>query len=135
MFPVLDEYAKGLDGHTLQIYRWLQYGSSVIGLLIVIAAIILWLRHAPKPAKPPLRRLSHGERRAWTAFYLIVPVLAMALLLVLWRGRPESFVPMASGLWLGKFANAGMRGSIVSLVLVSLLLCARIHLLSTTRRS
>jgi hypothetical protein len=65
MFPVLDEYAPELDGHSLQLYHVLQYGSSVAGLLVVIAALWLWLRHAPAPAQPPPRPRRARERRCW----------------------------------------------------------------------
>src|SRR5665213_3023818 len=65
LFPQLLNYGPEMEGHSLQLYRWLQYGSSVVGLLIVAAALAQWLRHAPAPVPPPPRRLARRERGYW----------------------------------------------------------------------
>ena len=125
MFPVLNEYAPELDGHTLQLYRWAQYGSSVIGLIIVIVAMVLWLRHTPSgPARHPPRRLRRAERLSWIGLYLLLPLLAISA--SLWHGRAAGLASLPAGSWLERVAIAGMRASIVTLVLVSLLLYARL---------
>jgi hypothetical protein len=122
MFPVLRDYGLELDGHTLQLYGWLQYASSVVGLVAVIAALILWLRHVPRPPRYPVRRLRATERRSWAGLYLGAPLLAM--LTTLWLGRTAPPIPLSA--WLERLAETGMRFSIVSLLLVSLLLRARL---------
>jgi hypothetical protein len=133
MFPVLNEYAPELDGHTLQLYRWLQYGSSVIGLMVVIAALVLWLRHVPSgPARHPPRRLRGPERVSWASLYFVLPLLA--ILAALWHGRAAGLASLPLGIWLERVATAGMRASAVSLVLVSLLLCARLALVRQVPR-
>lgn len=59
MLPVLDEMWGPLPG-----YRWLQYGSSVLGLAIIAIWALVWLTHrAPRPG---LRRsVPHVVRVAW----------------------------------------------------------------------
>jgi hypothetical protein len=125
MFPVLNEYAPELDGHTLQFYRWAQYGSSVIGLLVVIAALVLWLRHTPSgPGRHPPRRLRRAERLVWISLYFVLPLLAIPA--SLWQASAAGLASRPVGVWLERIAIAGMRASIVSLVLVSGLLCLRL---------
>src|ERR1700689_4493637 len=80
MFPLLDDYGPEMAGHSLRLYRWLQYGSSLLGLAAVAAALIVWLRHAPAPLEPPLRRLAQPERLAWLGAYLLLGLLTMAWL-------------------------------------------------------
>jgi len=65
MFPLLDDYAPGIGTHPLQLHAWLQYGSSLLGLAVVALALALWLRHAPAPAAPPVRRIPRRERQYW----------------------------------------------------------------------
>jgi hypothetical protein len=119
MFPVLKDYGPEVDGHTLQLYIWLQYGSSVVGLIVVIAALVLWLKHVPEPPRHPPRTLGAAERRCWAGLYLGLPLLAM--LLTLWH---DASAPLSS--WLEKTAIAGMRFGVVSLLLVSMLLRMRL---------
>ena len=47
MFPLLDELGPEIDGHALQLFRWLQYGSSLLGLVAVVVALLIWMHHAP----------------------------------------------------------------------------------------
>lgn len=124
MFPVLRDYGPELDGHTLQLYVWLQYGSSVVGLMVVIAALILWLRHVPRPPRHPPRLLCGAERRYWASLYVGLPLLA--ILLSFWHGSVTGLLSLPLGTWLERMAIAGMRTSVVSLLLVSLLLRARL---------
>ncbi len=51
MLPVLTDYGPEMAGHPLHLYRWLQYGSSVLAWPIVLAALLVWLRHAPTPRR------------------------------------------------------------------------------------
>jgi len=77
MFPVLGELGPELEGHSLHLYRWLQYGSSILGLLAVAVAVFAWLHHAPRAH--PARRLGDIERRCWSGLYLLLPALGAAL--------------------------------------------------------
>ncbi len=55
-------------------FKWLQHGSSVIGLVIIGVWGLLWLRrHGPRPAAAP--QLPHGVRVAW---WLSLPVILIA---------------------------------------------------------
>jgi hypothetical protein len=126
MFPVLDEYGPELDGHTLTLYHLMQYGSSVVGLMIVIGALVLWLRHAPAPPQRPRRRLRRGERFCWAGLYIALPLLGIAL--ATWHALGLSQAGLPTAMKLESIAVAGMRASAVSLVFVSLLLRARLAL-------
>lgn len=124
MFPLLTDFGPEIDGHSLHLYRWLQYGSSVVGLAVVLAALILWLRHAPTPSQPPVRRIARGERLVWRGAYLLPPLLAMGWVI---RGVSSgNFSPLVNGVALGQVAVMGMRGSAASLLLVSVLIRARL---------
>ena len=127
MFPVLRDYGPELDGHTLQLYVWLQYGSSVVGLLVVIAALILWLRHVPRPPRHPLRRILRAERWLWGSLYLGLPLLAIVV--TFWHASAQGQSSLAISTWLDQVAIAGMRTSVLSLLIVSLLLRARLALI------
>jgi hypothetical protein len=124
MFPLLTDYGAEMAGHSLHLYRWLQYGSSLLGLAVVAAALILWLHHAPAPAEPPVRRIARPERLAWLSAYLLPSLLAMAWLL--WRPWPAGLSPLDNGWALGSVAIVGMRSAAASLLLVSVLLRARV---------
>lgn len=117
MFPMLDDYGPEVDGHALQLYRWLQYGSSVLGLAVVLAALGLWLRHASAPQGPLPRRLARRERHAWLAAYVLWPLLALGWVAL--RAWAAGHLPWTSGAALGRIAVAGMRGAALSLLLVS----------------
>ncbi|HEY4975272.1 MAG TPA: DUF4184 family protein, partial [Steroidobacteraceae bacterium] len=95
LIPFLTDYGPEMSGHPLHLYRWLQYGSSMVGLAVVAAALLLWLRHAPAPLEPPPRRLSRPERLAWLGAYLLPPLLVIAWFLV--RAWPSGQSPFSSG--------------------------------------
>lgn len=124
MFPVLLDYGPDVNGHPMTVYHWLQYGSSVVGLLIVLAALGVWLSHAHAPTPAPERRLTPGERRAWIAGYCVVPLLAVTA--AFGRLLLLSSMPVSTGAKLSVLAIAGMRGSGLSLILVSTLLRLRL---------
>lgn len=64
--PALDEMWGPLTG-----FKWLQHGSSVLGLVIIGVWALLWLRR--RDARPVLsQRLPHGVRVAW---WLSLPVI------------------------------------------------------------
>ena len=130
MFPVLEGFGPEVDGHPVQLFRWLQYGSSVVGLLVVIGALLMWLHHVPPLAQRlqiPPRPLASRERLAWTGLYLALPLLAAAT--GCWRLHTPKLASLPVGWKIEVVAVDGMRGICVSLVLVSLLLLARRSLL------
>jgi len=124
MFPLLTDYGPEISGHPLHLYRWLQYGSSAIGLAVVACALLLWLRHAPAPLEPPVRRIAPTERLAWLGAYVLPPVLAMAWL----ASRPwaPNMTPFNNSIALGAVAMLGLRTAADSLLLVSVLIRARV---------
>jgi hypothetical protein len=124
MFPALTDFSAEVSGHAVHLYRLLQYGSSLIGLVVVAAALILWLRHAPAPAEPPVRRISAPERLAWQCLYVLPPVLIVAWLL--WRPSPAGNSPLDNGAIFGGVAAVGMRCVVASLLLVSALIRIRL---------
>jgi hypothetical protein len=133
MFPVLDEFGPEIGGHSLQLYHWLQYGSSVVGLVAVTIAMLLWLAHAPQLPQQPRRRLGLAERLSWCGIYVLLPLLAVAAAFWYVRIKPRAPVPL--GRVLEFVAIAGMRVSGVTLVIVSLLLRARLALFGQPARS
>jgi hypothetical protein len=128
MFPVLDEVGTDIDGHALRFWRLLQYGSSMAGLVAVMIAIGLWLRHAAKaPRAGPLRRrLSPAERLFWSALYLAIPFCYLTVS-ALRHGFGDLWPPL--GARLGTLLYGLMRGSVVSLIGVSSLIRLRLFLL------
>lgn len=46
-WPLLQRNIVLYAGHELKVFKLLQYGSSVIGLLLLLLSFIHWLRHAP----------------------------------------------------------------------------------------
>jgi hypothetical protein len=126
MLPMLTDYGPEMSGHPLHLYKWLQYGSSVVGLAVVAAALLLWLRHAPAPPEPPVRRIALPERLAWLGAYVLPPVLAMA-----WKASlpwAPNMTPFNSGLALGAVVTLGLRTAAETLLLVSVLIRARMAL-------
>ncbi|HLK71911.1 MAG TPA: DUF4184 family protein [Steroidobacteraceae bacterium] len=124
LLPQLLDYGPNMAGHALQLYQLLQYGSSVVGLALVLAALALWLYHAPTPRQPPARRLDLAERTLWIVLYLALPLAACAASIVFLLRH--AFVPVWSGTGLGMIAIAGMRATVISLLLISALMRARL---------
>jgi Domain of unknown function (DUF4184) len=125
MFPVLREYGPELDGHALQYYHWLQYGSSIVGLVLLIGAMALWWRHTPRPSAPPKRALGPAERVLWGIAYALLPFAAPAWSLWYWHTLHSA--PISADVAIGRTATALMRGFVISLLLVSLLILARLR--------
>ncbi len=118
MLPLLDDYGPEVGRHSLRLYAWLQYGSSLLGLAVLALALALWLRHAPAPAAPPARRIPRSERRHWLELYGLIPLLAVAWSLgrQFTTGHPPWFSAMGiirDAVWL-------MRGGALALIAVSL---------------
>jgi hypothetical protein len=132
MFPMLEELGPEIDGHPLHVWRWLQYGSSLAGLVVVVAALIIWLRHAPAPPSLPSRRLQSRERRFWVCLYLAFPLMYLAI--TVWQLCRSASMSLGSGAVLGTVLYAAMRATTLSLLAVSLLLRFRLRRDPQTQR-
>ena len=126
LFPGLTDYGPEMAGHSLHLYRWLQYGSSIAGLVIVAGALALWLYHAPAPRVPPARRLVRAERALWLVAYVALPAAAMAWTALAPLSLGHSL--LVSGNALGRLAIVSLRGSALSLLLISVLVRLRLIL-------
>jgi len=120
MFPALNDNLADVGGHRLLIYKILEQGSSVIGLLVV-----LWIAWraltVPAPEPRPVRRLATPEREAWCAAYPACALLAVAVAL--------GVAGMGHGVYglIGATAIAVMRGLAFAAVAVSLVLRVRLR--------
>jgi hypothetical protein len=123
MFPLLTDYGPEMAGHPLHLYRWLQYGSSLLGLALVAMALVLWLRHAPAPAKAPPRRIGAPERVLWLSAYVLPSLLIMAWEFT--RPGPAGSSPFTNGATLGLVLIRGLQAVAASLLLVSVAIRAR----------
>lgn len=124
MVPVLREYGPDVAGHALHLYRWLQHGSSIIGLVVVVGVIVVWWQHAPQPVPPPQRRLGAVERWSWIAVLVCVP--ALVCLLRLQQGLDAGQSLLASADLLENVVVAAMRAAAAIVLAVSLLLNIRL---------
>jgi Domain of unknown function (DUF4184) len=122
--PLLGYYGPDYEGHPMHLYRWLQYSSSVVGLLVVGAALVAWLRHAPIHSAPLARRMQRGERVFWWVLYGLPPVLFVAWAISRFALTGMSWT--ANSWALGSLAVASIRGAAISLLLVSALIRLRL---------
>jgi len=123
-FPFLKGFGPGLEGHPMQLFRWLQFGSSAIGLAILAIALIVWLRHAPAPSSPSPRRLGPVERTIWLVMYLAPPVADAGWLLL--RVLASGTLQVSAGYGIVAIAVASIRGAVISLIGVSILIRIRL---------
>lgn len=102
-FPILQQAWGPLLG-----YKWVQHGSSVIGLLIIAVYALLWLRRREAVRRP--RPLPVWLRWAWYLSLPVVLISAWLLGMAVYGPLTESFtlqhlayrtLPAASGLWGG----------------------------------
>jgi hypothetical protein len=102
LFPVLDEMWGPLPG-----FKWLQHGSSVIGLVIIAAWALLWLR-GRSPRDDVDRRVPHGVRVAWWVSLPAILVVAWVVGVLIWGPLDAEFtvqhlayrvLPPACAIW------------------------------------
>jgi hypothetical protein len=122
--PFLSDYGPQMAGHPLQIYRWLQYGSSIFGLAVIALALLLWLHHAPAPNSAPARRLGRGERLLWGVLYLIGPLAAFAFALAVAYSQLEQGYTLGGILY--GIAILTLQAAALSLLIVSGLIRLRL---------
>jgi Domain of unknown function (DUF4184) len=119
-----------IAGHVLPLYRWLQHGSSVMGLGVVIWAAWRWTRSAaqagggtPLHGGVMLTGLSRAERHAWLAAYAALPLCLLAWVFI-WRVQHvESVFSITAETT--RLAYLGLRSSCVALLGVSVLIRLR----------
>lgn len=135
MLPFLDDYyGSELVGHPIHLYRWLQHGSSLLGLAAVAIAVWRWTREggtsmAPRPDGPwsgsqAGAGLRMRERHRWLVGYLAVPAAVLALALML--GYPRRYPLTTLGETLTNLAIIALDGAGISLLLVSALIRLRV---------
>ncbi|MFE1645401.1 DUF4184 family protein [Microbacterium sp. P01] len=79
MLPVLDEEWGPFTG-----YKWLQHGSSVLGLVILAVCALIWWRRADTTSVPPRRNAERGivDRAlpGWTrgAWWVSLPAILVS---------------------------------------------------------
>ena len=127
LLPVLDEPGE-LPGSQSRLYRWLQHGSSVVGLAAVLVALCIWARHANWPDVPPNRRLTAHERHLWTALFALIPLgqMVAAAAQIQHAGWP----PLYSTPGLMSIAVTGTSSALLSLIFTSALVRRRVLVLS-----
>jgi hypothetical protein len=125
MLPVLEAGSVRLAGHPMHLYRILQYLSSAAGLAIVAAYAWRWQRALPQDAPAGVRRvLPGGERLAWGAVLVAVPVVAGAAVAL--ARLPQVGGEFGPGAWLSRSLEAGMGAAGAALLLVSVLVRVRV---------
>ena len=132
MLPFLDAYyGPEPGGYELPLYRWLQHGSSVVGLGIVITVIWRWTRGGgPLETQSAVQELSPAERHAWLTAYLMLPLMMLGLAALSgWRHVNSS---VTLGGQITRLAFVGLGGAGLSLLLVSALV--RLRVASTVQR-
>jgi hypothetical protein len=129
LLPVQGEGGAELGGSTWLLYRWLQHGSTVLGAAAIFVALWLWVGHAKRPDPPPERRLAARERHRWTALYILIPVLLVALAPINQNGWRRFHLTEA----LTVLAVAGMRGAALGLVFAGALVRRRLLILDAGR--
>ncbi|HWW20613.1 MAG TPA: DUF4184 family protein [Steroidobacteraceae bacterium] len=126
VFPFLKDYSPDLHGHPVALWRWLQLGSSAVGLTVVLIALGVWIYHARREQVPHTpRRIPADERLMWLCLYLVPPLVAVSW--AFWRAYSTgaSAFEGTPGYGLGSVAVASVRGAVVSLLFISALLKIR----------
>lgn len=129
MLLAFGESGPEADGSPSRLYRWLQHGSSVFGLVVLFIALWLWVRHARRPNPPPERHLPARERHRWVAVYILIPVLLVgaAAAQIHHHGWPRLYSTAA----LMQLALTGINGAALALVFTSALIRRRLLILGT----
>jgi hypothetical protein len=126
MIPWLEEPIVEIGNHHMAGVRLLQDGSSLIGLVVVLALVFYGLRRGRE--QPVLTRpLGTAERRLWLLAYVLGAV-ALSVAWYLWARAGESAAQHSRAVANG-VAVAALRGLASILVCVSLSLSWRLHAL------
>ncbi len=123
MLPVLDASMLQVGRHHLMGARLMQDGSSLLGLIVVLAVVLYGLRGGGRVPVPLHRRLGAGERCAWSGAYLLT-VLILSSAFFLMR-HPALTTSLEAPL--GGAAIAVLRGLAAALLCVTAALRFRLH--------
>jgi hypothetical protein len=122
MIPALDDPVD-IGGHHLDGARLLQDGSSILGLIAVIAVLAYSLRSGRPEERSRPRRLAPRERHRWIlAYFLVAGALSVAFFV--FRHQPPLLI---TGRLLSSAAIAALRGIGIALVITSATLAARLR--------
>ena len=124
MIPALDDPVADIAGHHLLGFKFLQLGSSLVGLIIVVWFAWRDLR-APTLLPTPPRLLATARRRRWLSGYACVTLGASGLFFVL-QHRWEIVHHHAVRALANGIAVAGLRGLAFALIAVSACLLVRV---------
>jgi len=125
MLPMLDDPVVEIGGHSMIGVRLMQDGSSLLGLVVVIAIIWYGLRRGREPAVPG-RPLGTVERCAWVLTFA-VSIVAVTAAWSLWARKGVSLGHSATAV-VNNLAVASLRGLATTLLVVSLCLWLRLLL-------
>jgi Domain of unknown function (DUF4184) len=126
MIPALEDPVVEISGHRVGGAHLLQDASSLIGLIVVIAFLAYGLRPGrANESAPGPRRLQSGERRLWTAAYVLVGAALSTMFFFAKQHHPPSV--NASLVPISTTAIAVLRGLAAALVGVSVLLTWRLR--------
>ena len=117
MIPALDDDVVDIAGHQLAGFKFLQLGSSVAGLLLVLWLAVRALR-AGSTIPAPQRLLDSERRRQWTNRYWGTAVASAAVFFVLQHRAEWAYYHHVRALP-NAVAIAGRRGLAFALVAVS----------------
>lgn len=138
MLPFLEDTGPDIAGHALPLYLWLQHGSSLLGLLVVLWAAWRWTRTAPAIGASTAvghgaltTLLSRRERYAWLAAYVLPPLCLLLLVGARHLHRHKGVFSITGELT--RLAFVTMGGACATLLVVSALIRARIAALATPR--
>lgn len=120
-FPVLAERWGPLAG-----YKWLQYGSTVVGLLIIGVWALLWL--ARRRPRPMTERAPVTVRVGW---WVSLPVF----LVVAWFGGLAIFGPLRPGFGVEHLAYLVLPPTVAIWGALTLVLAILLQLMHRTRRA
>ncbi len=118
-----------LDGHALHLFRWLQYASSIIGLVAVVVALLVWIYHAPASEGQREHRAGCGRSRTQNLDQHSTPLASplAGIAAGAWRAHAHMSA-LAAGIKVTAVAVSAMRASAISLVFGSLLLLLRLRI-------
>jgi hypothetical protein len=126
MIPWLEEPVVDIGSHRVAGVYLLQDGSSLLGLIVVLAVVCYGLRRGREQPVPD-RLLRLAERWAWVLTYILGGI-ALSVLWLLWArvGEPMGHSIKATAT---SIAVAALRGLATSLLCTSLVLDGRLRAL------
>jgi hypothetical protein len=125
MIPLLDDPMVDIAGHHMIGSRFLQDGSSLVGLILVLAVVGYGLRPQRGGNAVIARRLRAVERYLWMAAYALMALALAQLFLVIRNAHSDVGHSLAA--LIGIYAIAALRGFAAAVIVVSLGLNLRLR--------